>query len=254
MSDKNLVRVLRAVHKLEVQKAPKQHRFKTPQCPSLPRFAVALREGWTPEEREHVSECRYCQKIIAMEWRIQCPSLLSLILHLAGACPDKQAMQYHLDECQRCLRLTQSPWLQGLAALVQAGQRMQAQVEAMLNAVVTAFASLPAPVGAFAPTTRPPFQLRAMSEDGSLIVTLRETDEGELVVHVKTLDPQQAGRIVHVEVIGKGEALTAEVVLQPQGEHGCAGRHTFGKFSELASRLGADCAVLAALTEQRRVA
>jgi hypothetical protein len=38
--------------------------------------------------------------------------------------------------------------------------------------------------------------------------------------------------------------------LEAQGERGCAGRHVFGRFAELAQRLGADCAVLAAFTAQ----
>ena len=66
MSTENLIRALRAVHELDVQKAPRQHPLRTPQCPPLSRFGVALREGWTAEEKQHVRQCAYCQKIIAM--------------------------------------------------------------------------------------------------------------------------------------------------------------------------------------------
>jgi hypothetical protein len=85
--------------------------------------------------------------------------------------------------------------------------------------------------------------------DGSLTVTLREATDGNLVVQVETANLGKADRKVHVEVVGEGEPLVADVVLEAQGEYGCAGLHTFGIFAELASRLGADCAVLATLIE-----
>jgi hypothetical protein len=111
------------------------------------------------------------------------------------------------------------------------------------------FASLPTQVGEFGPATRPPFQLRAVLPDGSLTVTVRETDEGELMAHVRTPDPAKTGRTVRVEIVGAGESLTADVLLEGQDANGCFGRHTFGRFAELAPRLGADCVVLAALVE-----
>jgi len=251
MSDKNLVRALHAVHALDVQQAPKQHRLKTPQCPSLPHFAVALQQGWTPEEGAHVTGCAYCQTITAMEWRMACPGLLTLVLHLAGASYNVQAMQHHLedDACRRCQRLLQSRWLHALAQMILTGQRTLAHVQALVDATVATFAPLQALVGAFAPTTRRPFQARAVHPDGSLTVTLREATDGNLVVHVETPDPGKSGQKVRVEVVGEGEPLVAEVILEAQGAYGCAGLHIFGVFAELAPRLGADCAVLATLIE-----
>jgi hypothetical protein len=158
-------------------------------------------------------------------------------------------MRQHLeqDECRRCQLLTRSIWLRALAKMVEAGQRTPEQVQ--VNGAVTAFAPLGALVGAFDPTTRPPFQLRAVHPDGSLAVTVRETDDGDLVAHVRTPDPTLAGRTVRVEILGEGEPITVEVLLKAQSEDGCTGQHVFSSFAELASRLGADCAVLAALTE-----
>lgn len=209
----------------------------------------------------HAAACDFCLHQLAEIGRLVKPwhpALMQLLLHMLGRLEDvdAEAVTVHLekDRCQRCLRFTQFLMLRTLAEAVKAGQRKVAEAEASLKAAVTAFAPLPAQVGAFDRTTRPPFQLRAQNEDGSLTVVLRETDEGELVVHVQTPDPQNAGKTVHVEVIGKEKSLTAEVVLQSQGEYGCAGRHTFGEFSELAPRLGVDCAVLAAFTEQRDAA
>jgi hypothetical protein len=66
-TDNKLLPVLRAVHQLQVQQAPEQHRLRTADCPSLSRFAVALQEGWTPEEREHMDECPYCKQLVSIE-------------------------------------------------------------------------------------------------------------------------------------------------------------------------------------------
>jgi hypothetical protein len=71
-NEKKLFPVLRAVHELLVQRQPAQHRLQTAHCPSLARFAAALAEGWTPQEREHMAGCAYCQKILAMEQSLSC--------------------------------------------------------------------------------------------------------------------------------------------------------------------------------------
>jgi hypothetical protein len=257
MTEREVMRLMRAVHELDLKEREERYARERAECLPLPRFrAVLLRGDWTAAEQEHIRGCAYCQKtrekVRQSLWH---PTLWQMLLHNQGMLSGDEApaVRHHLedDACSRCQRLSQSPWLQALGAMVQAGQRTQEQAQAMMmKATVTAFAPLPAPVGAFDPETRPPFQLRTESEDDVLTVTVRETDEGDLVVHVQTPDPEQAGRTVHVEVLGEGEPLTADVVLEAQGERGCAGRHVFGRFAELAQRLGADCAVLAAFTAQ----
>lgn len=95
MSTRNLNHMLRAVYERDVQKAPEQHRQRTPACPSLPRFAAAAETGWTPQGQAHMMTCPYCQTVMAMEWRIKCPSVHLLGLYLAGK-GNVQAMAYHL--------------------------------------------------------------------------------------------------------------------------------------------------------------
>lgn len=70
MNDKNLTTALRIVDSQAVQMAPKQHRLRTPDCPPLPRFPIAVKEGWNPEEQDHLAGCAYCQKILKMEQRL----------------------------------------------------------------------------------------------------------------------------------------------------------------------------------------
>lgn len=65
MSTENLIRALRAVHELDVQQAPKQHRLQTAQCLSLPRLLTG-RADWTSAEQQHVAGCPYCQLILKM--------------------------------------------------------------------------------------------------------------------------------------------------------------------------------------------
>jgi hypothetical protein len=69
MSDKNLMRALRAVEEREIERAPKQHRLRTPECPSLSRLAAGFRDGFTKQERRHVEKCAYCQRMRELDRR-----------------------------------------------------------------------------------------------------------------------------------------------------------------------------------------
>ena len=110
---------------------------------------------------------------------------------------------------------------------------------------------LPRAVGEFATGTRPPFQLRAVASRGDLVVTLRETDQGQLVVHVEAPHCDEHGQTVRVELLGDGEPVVADVELTAvDGEPGCIGRHAFGPFVELVPRLRPAVALLAVLAEK----
>jgi hypothetical protein len=69
MSDKNLMRALRAVEEREIERAPKQHRLRTPECPSLPRLAAGFRNGFTAQEQRHVERCEYCRMMRELDQR-----------------------------------------------------------------------------------------------------------------------------------------------------------------------------------------
>jgi RNA polymerase sigma factor (sigma-70 family) len=176
---------------------------------------------------------------------------------LAGWCLGKltegqsAALDGHLaqTQCRRCGHLLRSSWLRALAQPAESGQRTREQVEGILNAAVFALAPLPSPVGAFAGAELPPpFRHRAAHPDNSLVVALRETARGELVVDVCSTDAGRVGRCVAVELIGR-ESLAAEVSLAAHEEGGCTGRHSFGRFDQVTARLGADCAIVAAFRD-----
>ncbi len=258
MTEQELMRLLRAVHKLDIEEQEKRIATERANCLPFTRARALVLDPtlWTESERSHLDTCRYCARLIETIERNIHPSLWALFLWQLGELSgdEAQVVQYHLesDRCRRCLRLTQSLWLQGLVGAVRTGQRTLAQLEMLLKAlpiVVSNTTPLPAPVPAFAPKLRPPFHIRSESQDGLLVVTVRETDEGELVAYVETPNRELFGRKVKLELLGEGETLTAEVTFDFQHEHGCVGQHSFGQFAELAPRLGSDCQVFAVLTE-----
>jgi len=254
MTEREVMQLLRAVHKLDIEEQEKRIATERANCLPFTRARALVLDPtlWTENERSHLDTCRYCARLIETIERNIHPSLRALFLwqlkKLSG--DEAQVVQYHLesDRCRRCLRLTQSLWLQGLVEAVKTGQRTLAQLEA-LPIVVSNTTPLPAPVPAFAPKLRPPFHIRSESQDGSLVVTVRETDEGELVAYVETPNRELFGRKVNLELLGERETLTAEVTFDFQHERGCVGQHSFGQFAELAPRLGRDFQVFAVLTE-----
>src|SRR3989442_9975825 len=83
----------------ELSRLPSSHPLRTPDCPPTPRFYKGVRGGWSEAERRHVSGCEFCQRATALEWRIECPGLWTLVQYLAEgeAFEDIQAMQRHLE-------------------------------------------------------------------------------------------------------------------------------------------------------------
>jgi hypothetical protein len=226
-------------------------------CLSLARHRrAALRHDWSPQELLHVDGCRRCartrQNVAAAVWH---PDVSTLAGSLAGrlSTDDGQALRHHLDVegCQECLRLLRSPWL-GQVALRLGDAPASSRPDGGLRATCTvACGELPRAVGEFSTGTRPPFQLRAVASSGDFVVTLRETDQGQLVVHVEAPQVHQPGQTVHVELLSEGDPVVADVELRTvDGEPGCIGRHAFGPFAELVPPLRPTVALLAVLAEK----
>jgi hypothetical protein len=217
-------------------------------CPSLARHRrAALRHDWSPHELLHVDVCRRCDRtrrnVGAAVWH---PDVSTLAGSLADglSTDDGQALQHHLEVegCQGCLRLLGSPWLQELARRRRPGIR---------DTIAVACEDLPRAVGEFSTGTRPPFHMRAVASGGGLVVTLRETDQGQLVVHLEAPHTDQEGQTVRVELLSEGDPVVADVELRAvDGEPGCIGRHAFGPFVELVPRLRPAVALLAVLAEK----
>lgn len=91
---------------------PEEHRVgdfpaKSEYCPPLWRFPLAVKTGWHSNDEGHVHDCHYCQRTIALTWRIECPGWTALGEYIAHQ-RDREAMEWHLhgDCCELCrLRL-----------------------------------------------------------------------------------------------------------------------------------------------------
>jgi hypothetical protein len=79
-----LGRALRSIYGPVEQGGSWQHRLRTPQCPSLPRFATALEKRFTAQESQHVATCAYCKKMLIMEkpeeWQAMRTAFLAAML------------------------------------------------------------------------------------------------------------------------------------------------------------------------------
>ena len=54
---------IRALGEQHEHSAPEVHRQRTEHCPSLPRLVETDWESLTPQEQEHVRDCRYCRRM-----------------------------------------------------------------------------------------------------------------------------------------------------------------------------------------------
>lgn len=252
MTNPELVRLLRAVHELDVQDLERELAEKRKGCLSYPRARQVVLNPFlrTADEKAHVAGCASCARLLQnMERGLNHPTLWMLLRGLAGLLDgeEKAALTRHLetDECQRCLRLNRSVWLRQLADVLRVGQKTAEQVQEALNGSFSGFALIPVG-GRFAGETELPFSLRTSDPSGRLTVTLFQASK-ELRVCVETPDASLAGRRVFVEVpAADGPPMTAEVLLRPH-EHGCDGQAVFGELQELLPRLGGLCAFTATL-------
>jgi len=67
LNDEQLEDLLLQGFTKELEHIPKRHRWQTPECPPLSRFATAHNNGWTAAERAHQANCRYCQMMLGDE-------------------------------------------------------------------------------------------------------------------------------------------------------------------------------------------
>ncbi len=226
------------------------------ECPPLTRHRRAvLRHDWSSEELRHLERCTRCTRTAATtESAVWHPTSGSLARNLAHrlTTDDRSRVEHHLaddgDGCVLCGRLSASRWLGDLAAqLRDPGQPLPLD-DAVPDRSAVACGEMPFAVGHFATDTRPPFHLRAVASRGDLVVTLRETDQGQLVVHVESPHKGDKGQMVRVELLGGGEPVIVDIELAAvEGEAGCIGRHAFGPFSELVPRLRPAVTLLAVL-------
>jgi hypothetical protein len=64
----NLEELLKAAHQRELERMPKQHSQRTPDCPPIGYYLDYGRGGWPEELKAHATNCVYCQKKLASAW------------------------------------------------------------------------------------------------------------------------------------------------------------------------------------------
>lgn len=244
MKPRGLDRILRAAHESAVAAEPSRPPGQTDRCLSLPRLAEGVQAGFSPAELAHVEECDFCQKVLRIEWSVECPSLTQLARHLAGQSAFSRSLAAHVDEddCGRCRCLLGSKILQAAAAVLAATDEMPA----MLDALRPQPAMLPALVGATGSTTRRPFQERFQDPATGLTVGLRERSDGELTVHLESDDPNRSGQSYRVEVLGTRRQLEIVLTLGRDEDGLCTAQGGLGSFAEVAPELGETCQLLVA--------
>jgi len=247
--EEDVIAELQALVEREVEDTPGRHPLRTDRCPPLPAFD-SRREGWTENQRQHASTCPYCQRTIALSWRIACPDLPQLAEYRSDpeGFPAKLAMGLHLerDGCQRCELVMRSwcfrkqiTWL----TLVHAGQKKMDELRVLAQGVAVAYHARP--TEQFAGPGEP-FEARGASENGELTVTLLEdTASNRFELVVESRDRANAGKIVQVELISNENRWEVEVTLGDRGEYGSSGARTLGEISGEFRDIFRGCAIVA---------
>jgi hypothetical protein len=235
MSDKNLLRALRAAFTSEIDTTPVHHPLWTKECPSIPEFAPDEQARWDDGRHQHVAGCPYCRMTLAAVWREQCPGPDVLAAYKAGLYYQKEILEIHLRECGRgCAdalknsaiieHMARRKFLDDVPSLLRAGKgvapglahALLGGAHALLGGVAILGKQLDLAAAA-ADTDRPRGRLheRVVSPDGSLVATLVETDvEDALMLRIKSTKRLDAAKAVRVQILFSGrEPLEATVVL-----------------------------------------
>jgi HEAT repeat protein len=172
--------------------------------PSLASFAAGIRGGWEPYQKEHVRECDFCQRLVAVEWSIRHPEFKILAAYSGDPLlfPYAPAMQRHLDKCRRCTLLLKSPLMGAVAALARFGKQLE-----------LAALSLQAPLPALQQMAPVQECVYAYENEGDSSLTLHESESHSLMV-LADISPEGMPRDrVRVEIIGQNgyRALDSKV-------------------------------------------
>src|SRR5882757_11570608 len=76
----------------ELREAPRSFDGPTSDCPPLVQFPKRVKSGWNEKDRSHVTHCDFCQRITALQWRIECPTLLTVVRNSLVNAPDAKAL------------------------------------------------------------------------------------------------------------------------------------------------------------------
>jgi hypothetical protein len=222
----------------ELRRAPARHHQQTDDCPSLLRFPTSVRNGWSPKDRRHVTCCDFCQKVTAMQWRMECPSLASLVRNSLREAPDAAAMAIHIKEdgCARCRSIFEAV-SRGAAALAAARELALESLGALTPDSLLGLGRW-AVKGECGPITLAKPQLYQRSADGSLDANLW-LDWNELLLSVRSelaASCRESWGVRAAVVFEESDPLIAEFDLEDKGSLGHISQHSFGRYDEKLAR------------------
>lgn len=222
---------------------------ETDACPSLPRFAAAAINPrlWNETETEHMQNCLYCQKALAISKRnVQHPrpfALLQWKLNSLNA-GEAEYIGRHIeqDKCLHCEGLIQTSWFQIPYQIIHTNlERLDDYKETMSRIPLLLGTMTPSlsQVGLnFATESHEEYCWEVESENGAVRATVLKNEvwtpsanPGDLVILVNASE-EHANRTLHIKIKNaatSGTIVEGNAVLQ-QREGRAVGRVNFGQF------------------------
>jgi hypothetical protein len=223
LRDDDLLRLLQGESGL----SPEEHPWRTPHCLSTLEFLPPISSStWSSDEAAHVESCRYCQRMIGIGWRSQCPGLLDLARYVSdpGTFRFRDAMAFHLehDRCDNCTAWLTNKVFQTLVGLRTAAAGLAASVmvpEALMGSTDAAAV----------------LESRAASPDVPFTQLAMRDDDEDLIVYLHAEDPRLAGRRVTVQVLGAEGAESKAALFEGLSRPAPAERPIPGVLSRVAA-------------------
>lgn len=216
MTQREIERLLEVVFSPPPPASPREHRDKTLQCPSLPRFRdlIYRPSTMTPEELRHMRPCRYCRMTLQLcEREAYHPPAAYLMGAPIPTEEEATAVVFHRERlhCERCQGVTHM-----LETLQQLEQRPEYLVwggpKALPSSRLDWQEAIAPGLAGFA-AERPRFLGQYPSEDGTVMITVRETDVGDLMLHVDTQAPALQGTLWRVTLLRESNQVVQVVFL-----------------------------------------
>jgi hypothetical protein len=236
------------------------HPERTAECPPLTRFPAAVNDGWSTVERLHNQACKYCQKLISMQWRFgpAAAVLRGLIAEAADpeAYPDRLAMESFRKwgGAKWVHWLAESGAVRTLASRLNRNLSAVDTIEAQARILSSGVAVAVRPEAESAARQDSRFHLACSRAGGHRAANLVEDEQGLLVAVAEASPPFSGNGKMQVDVFSGGQALQAQIQLAPETPADAArrGRHVFGRFRDFQFLLDG-CVLVACLDDQTAV-
>lgn len=221
--------------------APEEEHYQhTANCPPLTSFSVGISQNWPGGERAHVSQCAYCQKLVAAHWGAEPPGWLTLARYILDpdTFPDRQAMERYLEferPPQNAVLRRFLAWRGLLGIPVEVA-------EAALRNLAGLFVTLPAPPLTIALAGEPEkasFPFKDFPDLG-VSLGLSRDDEGALRVTLIPSGQRLEREYFWAAISGIGDPVFVEITLDSAIKELA---FSVGQASELVLQHGQECFV-----------